>query len=66
MDTADMQCEREGCESTAAFELHIPWTDNEFVCPGHARAAATQEGVVVDALDNAGEELPEGAGNRGD
>lgn len=64
MESVDRECEADGCENTAAFELHIPWKANEFVCPGHARVKARQEGIVADALDSAGEELPEGAGNR--
>lgn len=57
-------CEEDGCDGAAAFELHIPWKANEFVCPGHARVKARQEGIVADALDNADDELPEGAGTR--
>lgn len=57
-----MECEEAGCESQAAFELLIPWTDNRVVCPGHARVRARQDGVVADALDEADDELPEGAG----
>lgn len=61
---ADMNCAAEGCESEATFELHIPWTDNEFVCAGHARVRAQQEGVVADPLDGADEHMPGGAANR--
>jgi len=59
-----MECENEGCDRTATFELHIPWTDNRVVCAAHARTRARQDGVVADALENADEELPEGAGSR--
>jgi hypothetical protein len=59
-----MECEEAGCSATAAFELHVPWADNRFVCPGHARVAARQDGVVADAIEDAGDELPEGASNR--
>lgn len=58
-----MECELEDCSSTAAFELLIPWKDNEFVCAGHARVKSRQEGIVADALETAGEELPDGATN---
>ncbi|SDJ62520.1 hypothetical protein SAMN05216226_10672 [Halovenus aranensis] len=59
-----MECTQEGCNSEATFELHIPWTENEYVCAGHARVRSRQEGVVADALTAAAEELPEGAANR--
>jgi hypothetical protein len=55
-----MECQEESCDSEAAFELHIPWTDNEYVCAGHARVRSRQPGVVADALDTAGDELPGG------
>lgn len=53
-----------GCEDEATFELDIPWTDNEFVCAGHARVRSRKDGVVADPLDTADDELPEGASNR--
>jgi hypothetical protein len=56
-----MECQEAGCDSEAAFELHIPWSDNQYVCAGHARVRSRQEGVVADALDSADDELPEGA-----
>lgn len=56
-----MECAEDDCESQATFELHIPWTDNEFVCAGHARVRSRQEGVVADPLDDADEHLPNGA-----
>jgi hypothetical protein len=59
-----MNCAHEGCESEATFELHIPWTENEYVCAGHARVRAAQDGVVADALDDADETMPDGAANR--
>jgi hypothetical protein len=59
-----MNCAEEGCESTATFELHIPWTENEYVCAGHARVRARQDGVVADALDTADDSMPQGAANR--
>ncbi len=59
-----MQCTEPNCESEATFELHIPWKENEFVCAGHARVKARQEGVVADALEGADTELPNGAANR--
>jgi len=54
----DMECEENGCDRTASFELHIPWAENRFVCAAHARGMTHQEGVVADALENAEEELP--------
>ncbi len=59
-----MECEVGGCDAEAAFELHIPWRENQFVCAGHARSKASQDGVVADALDTAGDELPDGAAGR--
>lgn len=59
-----MECAQEGCDSEATVELHIPWTENEYVCAGHARVRSRQEGVVADALTTADDELPEGAANR--
>jgi len=60
-----MQCEEADCDREAAFELHVPWTDNEYVCPGHARVRAREDGVVADALADAGDILPEGASELG-
>lgn len=60
----DVNCEVEGCADEAAFELHVPWADNQLVCAAHARVKARQDGVVADALAAADEELPEGASNR--
>jgi hypothetical protein len=59
-----MKCAEDGCESTVSFELHIPWKENEYVCAGHARVRARQDGVVADALDTADDSMPEGAANR--
>ncbi len=59
-----MECEAAGCDDDATFELHVPWTDNYYVCAGHARVRSRKEGVVADPLDTAGDELPEGASNR--
>jgi hypothetical protein len=59
-----MECTEEGCESEATFELHIPWTENEYVCAGHARVRSRQEGVVADALTSADDHMPDGAANR--
>jgi len=59
-----MQCDMAGCDDEASFELHIPWTENEFVCDGHARVRSRQDGIVADPLDAAGDELPDGASNR--
>lgn len=59
-----MQCVEEGCEDEATFELHIPWTENEFVCAAHARVRGRQDGVVADPLDDADDSLPNGATER--
>ena len=59
-----MRCAIDGCESEATFELHIPWTENQYVCAGHARVRGQQEGVVAEALDSADDHMPKGAANR--
>lgn len=45
------QCEEDGCEASAAVELHIPWAENRLVCPSHARVRARKDGVVPEPLD---------------
>ncbi len=55
-----------GCEREAAYELHIPWTENERLCAGHARVRSRKDGVVADPLETADEELPDGAADRGE
>jgi hypothetical protein len=60
-----MECAAEDCEREATFELHIPWTENRYVCAAHARVQSRKDGVVADALDTADDELPDGASNRG-
>ena len=60
-----MECAVDGCDREAAFELHVPWADNRAVCAAHARVQSRTDGIVADALETAGDELPEGAGNRG-
>lgn len=59
-----MECAEEGCSDSATFELHVPWADNRVVCAGHARVLSRQEGVVADPLENADDEMPEGAAGR--
>lgn len=61
-----MECSENDCESKAAFELHIPWEENRYVCAGHARVEGRKEGIVADPLETADEELPDGASSRGD
>lgn len=56
-----MECAHDDCDDEATFELHVPWSENEFVCAGHARVRGRQDGVVVDPLDHAEEHLPDGA-----
>lgn len=46
------ECAEEGCERTAAVELHVPWADNREVCSAHARVAVRQDGVVADPLED--------------
>lgn len=58
VESTVQECAEEGCEETAAFELHIPWAPKRVVCAGHARVIASQDGVVADALPEADEELP--------
>lgn len=58
-----MECTQDGCDGEASFELHIPWAQNRVVCAAHARVEAEKDGVVADALDDADDELPEGAAN---
>lgn len=59
-----MECEMAGCEKQAAFELHIPWTENERVCADHARVRSRKDGVVADPLSSADDDLPTGAAHR--
>lgn len=60
-----MECSEEGCDTRATFELHVPWAENRYVCVGHARVESRKEGVVAEPLENAEEQLPEGASSRG-
>lgn len=59
-----MKCAAEDCDREASFELHIPWTENRYVCAAHARVQSRKDGIVADALATAGDELPDGASNR--
>lgn len=59
--TPAMECAEEGCDREATFELHIPWTENRYVCAAHARVQSRRDGVVADPLESADEELPDGA-----
>jgi hypothetical protein len=59
-----MECSEADCSHEATFELHIPWTDNRYVCAAHARVQSRTDGVVADPMDSADEELPEGASDR--
>jgi hypothetical protein len=56
-----MDCEMAGCEESATFRLYIPWTEDEYLCAGHARVRSRKDGVVADPLDSADDELPDGA-----
>ena len=59
-----MKCAEDDCSREATYELHIPWTENSYVCAAHARVLSRQDGVVADAMDTASDELPDGASNR--
>lgn len=52
------ECAEDGCEEPAAVLLHIPWTENRAVCPGHARVIARKDGVVAEPLEDAEESWP--------
>lgn len=52
------ECSEPGCDEAAAVRLHIPWDDDRVVCTAHARAVATQDGVVAQPLEDADEEWP--------
>jgi len=56
-----MECSEDDCESSAAFELYVPWAENRAVCAGHARVESQKEGVVAQPLDSADDRLPDGA-----
>lgn len=56
-----MECSEDGCESEAAFRLHVPWAENRVVCAGHARVESQQDGVVAQPLESAEDRLPDGA-----
>jgi nitrite reductase/ring-hydroxylating ferredoxin subunit len=51
-------CEERDCARTGAVRLHIPWRAEMVVCPAHARAWATRDGVVAEPLPDHGEEWP--------
>jgi len=51
-------CEEDGCEATAAVELHVPWRANMRVCPAHARIRARKDGVVPEPLEGYHGEWP--------
>lgn len=53
-----MECEEDGCEESAAVELHIPWTVNRNVCPSHARTWAQKDGVVPAPIEGCENEWP--------
>jgi hypothetical protein len=59
-----MKCAETDCTTEATYELHIPWDENRYVCAAHARVLSRKDGIVADALDTAGDELPDGASNR--
>lgn len=59
-----MECAEDGCSREATFELHVPWTENRYVCAAHARVQSREDGIVADAMDAADEDLPDGASNR--
>ena len=53
-----VECAEEGCEATAAVELHVPWASDRRVCAAHARVAARRDGVVAVPLEGREGEWP--------
>lgn len=51
-------CAESGCERRAAVRLHVPWDEDRAVCPAHARALASQDGVVAEPIEGAESEWP--------
>jgi len=51
-------CAEADCDRPAAVRLHVPWAENRVVCAAHARALATQDGVVAEPLPDAADEWP--------
>jgi hypothetical protein len=51
-------CAEPDCEREAAVRLRIPWDADREVCTAHARAMATQDGVVAEPLPDKEGEWP--------
>lgn len=51
-------CTEPDCDREAAVRLRIPWDADREVCPAHARAMATQDGVVAEPIEGKDEEWP--------
>ena len=51
-------CAEDGCSRAAAVRLHVPWDADRSVCPAHARALASAEGVVAEPLEGAEDAWP--------
>ncbi|MFP9059937.1 hypothetical protein ACLI4R_05320 [Natrialbaceae archaeon A-chndr2] len=61
-ETMPETCSEPDCDRPVAVELHIPWTENRFVCAAHARVLGRQDGVVADPLPDSGSDLLEDGG----
>ena len=58
MQERGVTCAEPDCEREAAVRLRIPWDADREVCTAHARAMATQDGVVAEPLPNKEGEWP--------
>lgn len=52
------ECEIDGCSASAAVELHVPWEADRLVCPAHARAVASKDGVVARPIEGQEDQWP--------
>lgn len=44
-------CSEPDCDREAGVLVHVPWDEDRVLCPAHARAIATQDGIVAEPLD---------------
>lgn len=49
---ADDPCAEPDCDNDATVHLHDPRGEDRVVCTAHARALATQDGVVAHPIDD--------------
>lgn len=49
-------CSEPDCDREATVVVYVPWDEDRVVCAAHARAIATQDGVVAEPLEGADEE----------